>query len=42
MLDTRFESIEFLASEHIGAEMALNAGELRYFMGLDGQPTRLK
>ena len=38
MLDTRFESIEFLASEHIGAEMARNAGELRYFVVLSGQP----
>ena len=39
MLDARFESMEFLASEHIGAEMARNAGELRYFVVLSGQPT---
>ncbi len=39
MLNTRFESMEFLASEHIGAEMARNAGELRYFVVLSGQPT---
>ena len=30
--------MEFLASEHIGAEMARNAGELRYFVVLSGQP----
>src|ERR1700677_803843 len=35
MRDIRFGSIEFLASEHIGAEMARNAGELRYFVGLE-------
>ena len=31
--------MEFLASELIGAEMARNAGELRYFVVFNGQPT---